>query len=210
MTRGFFLVLALTLVFAPSASAEPLFAVSTDHHGGFTPHLDVWVGDTFDVVVLLDSDGLATQAAEFVLTDLTAIAPGVFQISVTGPPPTFDLDLEDPRGEFIFNFGTCVDPGEEIELVRIRYGIFGLDLPPVDKLMSIRGFGPGDSQPSSFDGDPGVVDCDGNLVAGAMGGQLPPCSWNLGGVQAPGTLVINGQCGTPAATGTMGMIKSRY
>ena len=209
------LFLALTLI-PRTTQAEPLFAVSSDDQGYYSSILDVAIGTQFDVIALLDSDGLSTSATEFYMTDLTLIAPGVFKLNTVliGNPP-IDLSIW-PAGEYVFSFGICADPGQQLELARVRYGTFGGPV-PADTILTIRGLRAGDSMPSSFNGSPGVVDCDGNLVAGSMGGYDAVCSGS--GAYGPrGSLLING---TPGAvypchdpTGfdetSIGMVKCRY
>lgn len=209
MNRFAAIALVIVLMLAAPSAAEPLFAVVTGEPGAYSSFLQVGNGAQFDVVALLDSDGHQTQAVEFYLEDLIVNRRGVFKLNtdLIGIPP---IDLGDrPVGEYVFSYGMCAEAGAEIELVRITYGIFQGDVPG-NTTLSIRGLQEGDSSPSSFDGAPGVIDCDGNLIAGAIGGRPGPCSMSLG--QLPdGTLVFNtAPCQVDAEVASVTTLKTRY
>ena len=168
-------------------------------------------GPQFDLVVRLDPAGQASSAAEFVMTELLVEIPGIFKLSTVKVLNT-PLDLGDnTKGEYILAFGDCIPVGGLVELVRVGYGDFGGALTPnSDFVVSLRGFEAGDSQPSSFNGELGFVDCGDVKYTCALGGTDGGVTGS--GVTFPdGGMVIQGTpLVVPTETGTMGQLKARF
>ena len=111
------------------------------------------------------------------------------------------LDLVGPQFDLIVR----------LELVRVGYGDFGGALAPgSDLVVSLRGFQPGDSQPSSFNGELGFVDCSDVKFPVPMGGTDGGVTGS--GVEFPdGGMVIQGTpLVVPTDAGTMGQLKARF
>jgi hypothetical protein len=165
-------------------------------------------GQTFDLVVSLDPAGNASSGAEFVMTELLIVAPGVFKLA-TDRIFGSQLDLGDNAlGEYIIAFGACA-PAGVVEMVRVNYGTFQGDV-PTDTVITLRGLQPGDSQPSTFDGELGFFDCSDNGFLAQLGGADGGTTGS--GVDFPdGACVING---TPVVVdneaGSMGQLKARF
>lgn len=201
--------LAVALVFGASSALAQTMSIGSGPLGGDPqPWFDIGQGQQFDVVVSLDAGPSATSAAEFVATELLIEAPGVFKLG-TAKINNTPLDLGDNAlGEYILSFSGCVNPGL-IQLVRVTYGTFGGPV-PVDTVLRLRGLQPGDSQPSSFNGQLGYVDCTDVKFTATLGGTD-------GGITGSGVIfpdgggVING---TPLVVdndaGSMGQLKARF
>ena len=204
--------LAVALVFGASSAFAQTMTVS----GGVTGSgvdgqvLDL-VGPQFDLIVRLDPAGEASSAAEFVMTEPLVEVPGIFKLSTVKILNT-PLDLGDnTKGEYILAFGECVPSTGLVELVRVGYGDFGGALAPnSDFVVSLRGFQPGDSKPSSFNGELGFVDCADNKYPVALGGAD-------GGVTGSGVTFPDGgmviqptPLAVPTDAGTMGQLKARF
>ena len=199
---------AVALLALPAlAFAQTLSIGAGPVAGPPTPVFDIGQGAQFDVVVTMNAGG-AAAAAEFVATELLIVAPGVFKLG-TAKINNTPLDLGDNAlGEYILSFSGCVNPGL-IQLVRVTYGTFGGPV-PVDTVLRLRGLQPGDSQPSSFNGQLGYVDCTDVKFTAALGGTD-------GGITGSGIIfpdgggVING---TPLVVdndaGSMGQLKARF
>ena len=171
------------------------------------PVFDIGQGQLFEVVVTMNAGG-AAAAAEFVATELLIVAPGVFKLG-TAKINNTPLDLGDNAlGEYILSFGGC-EAATALELVRVTYGTFSGPV-PVDTVMSLRGFQAGDSQPSSFEGRLGYVDCQDLKFFLQLGGTD-------GGITGSGIRFPDGACvinGTPLVVdneaGSMGQLKGRF
>ena len=199
------------LVATPSI-ADPVFEVMgahTDNPEVLMPIMDVAPGSQFDVVVLLNSEDSPSAAAEFVLTELHLVLPGVFRLATETPAGTpIHLSI-DPPGEYILAFRGCQPASSDFELLRASYGAFGAAIPP-DTVIELRGLLPGDSVVSSFGGHPGIADCEDNRFAGRMGGH--PGGYSDSGVVFPdGSLALNMTMPVvPAETHSWSSLKSRY
>ena len=203
----------LILLSCPSIAFSQTMAVSVDpdRMAGNVPFVqvfDVTVGVSFDVVVWLDSAGSDGQAAELVVTDLVAVVPGVFRLGVVTIADPFDLAFAEP-GEFTLDYRGCVPADGQLELVRVTYGDFSGVIGP-DVLMTVRGFGPGDTKPSSFGGAPGFEDCGGAKFACEMGGTTGGVTGS--GVEfPPGALVLNATpLVVPVLDGSIGQLKAKF
>lgn len=212
MNRLAAVALVAALTYAPPTQAEPLFEVMgsyPDHPDVLLPVMDVGMGTQFDVVVLLNSEDSPSAAVEFVITELLLIAPGVFKLGSSLDHLSPLLWINDWPGEYIIAFGGCMPAGSGLELLRVTYGTFGGPVPP-DTVIELRGFQPGDSFPSAFDGNPGIIDCSDNGFAGRMGGH-PGGHTETGVVFPDGSLGLNlTQPVVPAEAGSWGALKSRY
>ncbi len=163
----------------------------------------------FEIVAVMKTSE-PSSAAEFIMDELMLLVPGVFKLSTTKVNNT-SLDLGDNSvGEYMMDFAGCVGAGT-FEVVRVQYGDFGSAI-GADVVLSIRGFGDGDSQPSGFGGEMGYVDClDGKHV-------LAPEPWDdfdlfdptrLPEVDsADGVVVLNGE--TPVGKSSIGILKAQF
>ena len=182
------LALALVATLVPiTAMAGPSMAIWAGSGGTLVTELTTTTGNPFDVVVTLDSDGHDSAAAEWVMTDLRAEFPGVLALATVKINNTaLDLGLN-AVGEYLMAFGTCEPPGNQVELLRITYADFGGAIGSRSIVLGLRGFESGDSQPSTFSGLPGFVDCRSDKYAAPMGGN-----------SADGALCVN--CYSPPVT----------
>ena len=136
----------------------------------------------FDVFVMLDAGTSDASAAEFVVSELRVLVPGVFQIGEVKINNT-PLDVgNNDVGEYVMSFSGCFGPGL-LELVKKSY--FGTI--PADTVLELRGLQDGDSQPSTFDGELGFIDCANVGFAVSMGGTD-------GGVTGAGVEFPDGSC----------------
>ena len=197
-----------TIAFAQTmaVSADPDGAAGT---GPFTQVFDSPVGVGFDLVVWMDTAGEPSSAAEFVVTELLVATPGVFKlgtIKINNTP----LDLGDnARGEYLLAFGGCEVPSAELLMVRVTYGDFS-GVIGADVVMSLRGLQPGDSQPSTFFGELGFVDCSDQPFVATMGGA--DGGFTGAGVNFPdGGLVLNPTpLVVPTVDNSVGQLKARF
>jgi hypothetical protein len=81
---------------------------------------------------------------------------------------------------------------------------------PSDVVMSVRGFEPGDSAPSSFGGSPGIVDCDDAMVPLEPAGDALITGADV--IVPPGALVLNATpfVVIPNESESITTIKARY
>jgi hypothetical protein len=159
-----------------------------DTGSGLSRTIEPAIGIPFDIVANVD-EVLVMAAAEFVMTDLAMEYPGVFKLATFKVNNT-PLDLGDnARGEYVLAFGSCVR--ENFEAVRVTYLDIG-GFVGSDAVLSLRGFEPGDSQPSSFNGRMGFIDC----VFTGGGKHLfdmttPGLITGSGAYAPPGAMVVN-------------------
>lgn len=189
---------AVALVLATPALASPTMAVWADTGGGLLSDLTIEGDQPFDVVVTLDTDGHDAAAAEWVMTELRLEYPGLFAIAVQKINDTpLDLGVND-IGEYLMAFATCAPSDDRLELLRITYADLGGVVGTKAALVTIRGFQAGDTQPSSFSGQPGFVDCGSQKHAAEMGGN-----------ESGGALCVN--CyRPPERESTMTELKSKF
>ena len=202
--------LAVALVFGVSGAMAQTMSVSANLIGG-TPGqvVDIPQGTQFNMTVSLDPAGEGSSAAEFVMTELLLIAPGVFKLGTVKINNT-PLDLGDnARGEYVLAFQGCVPAGAPVEMVVLTYGTFGGPV-PVDTVIELRGLQPGDSVESTFGGELGLIDCADNGIPAQMGGTE-------GGITGSGVVFPDGSCvlnPTPIAVdnvdGSVGQLKARF
>jgi hypothetical protein len=186
--KSFVVILCLSLTI-PSPAAAQTMALYVDAGGTLTREHDVLPVTPFDVLTTLDSGGHDVSAIEWVQTDLVEEYPGMVRLNATTISCSIDLAIE-PPGEFVlWVCGGCAPASEQLELARLTYMDLAASLGS-DVVMTIRGFGPGDTYPSSFDGSPGFLDCSqAGFTAIMQGGE----AWLTGaGVEVPsGALVLN-------------------
>jgi len=192
-------LLLTALLFPATAGAGATMALWADTGMSLSPELTTRPGVAFTVVVTLDSDGDDAAAAEFVITDIREAFPGVF---ATGTKKIYDtpLDLgQNELGEYMMAFTKCAPPNDRIEMVRITYMDFSGVIGSRSAVLTLRGFQVGDTQPSSFNGSPGFIACDGVTMRYA----------EMGGHANDGALCVN--CFEPPANeGTMTELKSKF
>ena len=180
MNRILLPVLAFLLVATP-ASAQTI-AISGVEGSGLTQQLQTPIGTVFDVAVWIDPAGLGSSAIEFGYTDLREVAAGVVRTNLWTIVPIF-IDPPCLDDECVFGFGQCIAPADPLQIVRFRYIDFGSIGP--DVVLEVRG-----ASPSAFDGAPGFVDCDDNLVPLTPGGTSGGITGS-GAVFANGAMVLN-------------------
>jgi hypothetical protein len=182
-----FFAAALAAITATAANSQTM-SIVVDDQGVHTRAFSSVFGEPFDVVTLLDTGGVSATAAEWVQTELTDPPVGYFRLGTVrlGNP---DCWWCDHPSENVDNFGQCYPGGEPLEVLRITYGNFQ-GTPANDIVLTLRGFQPGDSQPSSIDGHPGFLDCDFEAHPVTLSGGD---AWETGaGVIVPsGALVLN-------------------
>jgi hypothetical protein len=156
MKMSLSVVLLLVLLAGPARAQLPAtVGLFGDTGSGLSRTIDPVPGVPFDVVAYVP-EVLVMAAAEFVMTELAVEYPGVFKLSTRKINDT-TLDLGDnARGEYLMAFGTCVR--QPFEIVRVTYLDVGGFIPS-DVALSLRGFQPGDTRPSTFNGEPGFIDC---------------------------------------------------
>ena len=161
-------------------------ALYLDVGAGAERYAQVNSGATFDLIVMTDTLN-GSAAGEFVLAEVASLFPAVLKLSVTKiNDTTFDMGDNDVGEYYMVYFG-CVPPGPA-EIVRIQYVDMSGVLPS-DLVLDVRGFQPGDSQPSSFGGEPGYLDC--NDVLQPLAGLEPELETGSGAVIPLGGAVIN-------------------
>ena len=204
---AFALVALLALPVA--ASAQFMYVQGAPLGGTAGPVFDIGQGAQFTLEAVLDTGGEGSSAAEFVMTELLIVAPGVFKLGTVKINNT-PLDLGDnARGEYVLAFQGCVAGGGPVTMVTVTYGTFGGPVPP-DTAITLRGLQPGDSVESTFGGELGYIDCSDNGFAVQMGGTD-------GGFTGSGAEFPDGGCminGTPVVVdnevGSVGSLKGRF
>jgi hypothetical protein len=171
------------------------------------PVFDAPSGIQFDVVATLVPGGESSSAAEFVMSELNVINPGIFKLGTAKFNGALDLG-ENSLGEYILAFQGCF-PDASVEMVRVTYGTFG-GVPAADTVLTLRGFQAGDTQPSSFNGELGFIDCSDNGIVATLGGT--DGGFTGADVEFPdGSCVLNA---TPVVVdneaGSMGQLKTRF
>jgi hypothetical protein len=213
MKKIFAATLAVALVFGTTAAFAQTIAVSADPDGvggtgPLTQVFDAPVGVQFDLVVWMDTGGSETNAAEFVMTELRDTAPGILSTATA----LFNNALligDNTAGEYILAFRDCFPANTQMDMLRVTY----LQLSAVisaDEVISVRGFQPGDSELSSFNGEPGFADCSevkhtlvqGGTDGGITGAQVLFPDGSL--VCNPTPLVV------PNVDNSMGQLKARF
>jgi hypothetical protein len=155
LSASIFALALVAGVLAPAQAQDTIAIFFDDPVNGLTRYGNTTPGQPFDVVVVSNIDD-SSCASEFVVTELTIVAPGVFKLATTKVNNT-QLDLGDNSvGEYVLAYGDCVASGPQ-EVVRLQYGEFGGTVGP-DTIMTIRGLQPGDSVPSTFGGEIGYID----------------------------------------------------
>jgi hypothetical protein len=204
---------ALALVaglFLPAQAQDTIAIYFDDPVSGLARYGNTVQGQPFDLVVVTETSQ-SSCAGEFVMTELLVVTPGVFKLSTVKINNT-QLDLGDNAvGEYLMAYAGCVASGPQ-EIVRINYGDFG-GVIGSDVVLQIRGFEPGDSQPSSFNGQMGyITPTDDGIV-------LSPAPWTDGDIidptkdanvdSADGVCVLNAVA-LPNETESVSSLKARF
>ncbi len=120
-------VLALMIFTSTPAHAQDTIALYGDTGSGLSRSINAAL-TPFEVVVLMKPEA-QSSAAEFVMTELILMFPGMFKLSITKVNNTA-IDLGDNSlGEYMLAFGDCVEAGQ-VELVRVQYLDMGGAIPP--------------------------------------------------------------------------------
>jgi len=211
------LLATVFLAFSLPCAADPTLSIWADDDGTLVNMFDVTEAEPFDIVFVLDSDGHGVRALEFVADDLTGLVPGIFKIGSSSSAPVH----LDPVGCGVGARSTC-GPGEvlvvyydchlssdSLELLRWTYGDFS-GVMTSDVVITLRGFGPGDSFPSSIGGEPGFLDCEDVPIAAPMGGSDGGVT-DSGVMWPDGSLILNPCCvPLPVEDSSFAALKSRY
>jgi hypothetical protein len=199
--------IALAIAVTPNLSnAQGTIGLYGDTGSGLFRFIDTGAVQ-FDIIALTDIVE-PSCAIEFIMTELTVLFPGVLKTSTVKVNNT-PLDLGDNAiGEYLLAYMECMDPGP-LEVVRVTY----LDLDGAitlnDVVLSLRGYGPGDSRPSSFNGDMGYIDpLDGKHV-------LTSEPWSEFGMsnttELAGAVVLNPTwLPVPSGVASMSALKARF
>ena len=204
---AFALVALLALPVA--ASAQFMYVQGAPIGGTPGPVFDIGQGAQFNLEVVLDTGGEGSSAAEFVMTELLLVAPGVFKLGTVKINNT-PLDLGDNAvGEYVLAFQGCVAGGAPVTMVTLTYGTFGGPV-PADTAITLRGLQPGDSVESTFGGELGFIDCADNGYPVQMGGTD-------GGITGSGVVFPDGSCvlnptpiAVPTVDGSVGQLKAQF
>lgn len=203
MRRTPILALVLTALSATAAGAQTIAISGGPGPGLYTQQVDVPLASQFDVAIWIDPAGLGSKGIEFGYTNLPTIRPGVIQTNLWTIVPILILP-PCSDGDCVFGFGECIAAANPLELVRITY----IDLNGATGADVVLTVGP--AQLSSFDGSPGFVDCDDNLVPLEPGGT-PGGVTGSGAVFPSGSVVLNP---TPVVVSneapSFGGLKARY
>ena len=200
--------LVAMLALPAAAFGQVMYVEGAPMGGVASPAFDIGQGAQFNLFVVLDA-GTESSAAEFVMTELLLVAPGVFKLGTVKINNT-PLDLGDNAvGEYVLAFQGCVAGGAPVTMVTLTYGTFGGPV-PADTAITLRGLQPGDSVESTFGGELGYIDCSDNGFVVAMGGTD-------GGFTGSGAEFPDGGCminGTPVVVdneaGSVGSLKARF
>lgn len=211
-------IFALALVagaFVPAFAQDTVGIYFDDPVNGLQRWGNTVAGTPFDVVVVTKTSQ-GSAAGEFVMTELTVAAPGVFKLSTV---KIFNTPLElgdNSIGEYLMAYGDCAAAGAQ-EIVRLNYGEFAGTVGP-DTILQIRGFQPGDSQPSTFGGEMGYIDCTPapNGVGYILTGEPWPAGTNIDPTKGPsgvpsgdGVCVINADS-VPNEVDSVSSLKGRF
>lgn len=212
-TKMIALILAAGSLLAGSAQAQDTIGIYADFGEGLAPSVITKPGTPFDVVVVAHTDE-SSAAMEFVMTELIHLYAGVFKLK-TDKINNTPLDLGDNQmGEYLMAYRPCPGPGPT-EMVRIRYydleGEIGENV-----VLQLRGFQPGDSKPSTFDGQPGYVTCESYEARVLTGVEWDDSSgidpMLIPGVESTDGIVVLNPVGISVAGEftSVGAIKSRF
>jgi hypothetical protein len=200
---------ALVASMVVPAEVQDTISLYGDIYGWLSRFITTTSGLPFDIVVVMKT-AESGAGAEFIMTELLSICPGLFKLSTTRVNDTA-LDLGDNSvGEYQIDFSGCVGAGS-VEVVRVQYGDFA-GVIGLNVVLSLRGFVAADSRPSNFNGEMGYIDClDGKHV-------LAPEPWNDFDVLDPtrlpevdsadGVMMLNGDIAT--GDSSIGILKSRF
>ena len=199
--------LVAMLALPAAAFGQVMYVEGAPMGGVASPAFDIGQGAQFNLFVVLDA-GTESSAAEFVMTELLLVAPGVFKLGTVKINNT-PLDLGDNAlGEYVLAFGAC-QPSTAQTLVTLTYGTFGGPV-PADTAITLRGLQPGDTVESTFGGELGFIDCADQGFVAQMGGTD-------GGFTGAGVTFPDGGCminGTPVVVPTddasVGQLKARF
>jgi hypothetical protein len=181
---------------------------------------DVLLGQVFDIVVVLDSDGQDVSTAAF---NLTPLPPGVFTFNAEYPTSSTVNHGDAAAGEYDLELLGCAPPCDQRELVRFQaLDTTGALRSGSNFIMVVSGLG------DSAD-DPVFRSCDGVEHAAPMGGadggivapgvEFPDGSLILSPtpISRPGRLHappcdLRSQClqAVPVSTGSMATLKARF
>lgn len=211
-TKMIALILAAGSLLAGSAQAQDTIGIYADFGEGLAPSVITKPGTPFDVVIVTTTDK-PSCASEFVMTELIHLYAGVFKLQ-TDKINNTPLDLGDNQmGEYLLAYMGCVEEGAQ-EVIRIRYydvdGELGNNV-----VLQLRGLQPGDTMPSTFDGQMGYVsdDEDARVLTGEpwdMASGLDPTL--IPGVESTNGMMVLNPAGISVAGefSSVSTLKSRF
>ena len=211
LSASIFALALVAGVFAPAQAQDTIALFFDDGLGGGVSRFGETSTTPFNIVVITETDE-NSSAAEFVISDLRVLFPGVFALSTTKINNT-QLDLGDNTvGEYVMAHTGCV-PGGAAEIVRVQYGDFGGAITN-DVILQIRGLQPGDSVESTFGGDMGYIDCvdTGHLLTGTPwpgGTNIDPTKGPNGVASGDGVCVLNALT-VPTESESVSSLKARF
>ena len=207
---GIILWIGLAMVTAGTAPAraQDTIALYGDVYGWLSRLMQT-SSNPFEIVAVMKAAN-PSSAAEFVMDDLVVLFPGVFKLSTVKVNNTPLDEGDNSVGEYAMVFDGCVGAGA-VEVLRVQYGDFGSVI-SADVVLSMRGLQPGDSQPSSFGGDMGYVDCVDakHALAGEPWADFDiyDPTWRPDIDSADGVLVLNPEVAVRKSS--IGMLKALY
>lgn len=191
-------VLAALLIIASNANPQLTLGayfdgdVSDPTNPLETGGVHVVEGQQFELVIVLDNIPPGFNAFEYKHTELSVIAPGVFNLNYAGW--CGGADLGDVPGEHICGIGFCNWIDTRIEIERITYGVYGGAMTD-NTVVQLTGTSPSSFGPTAdqhdYSNPPGISICGGELVPASM---ATPGFWVMSDPPTwvpPGGLVIN-------------------
>jgi hypothetical protein len=211
LSASIFALALVAGVFAPAQAQDTIGIFFDDGVGGGLSRFGTTGAAPFNIAVFTATDE-PSSAAEFVITELRVLFPGVFALATTKINNT-PLDLgKNEVGEYLMAYAGCV-PAGVAEIVRVQYGDFS-GLIGNDVILQIRGFQPGDSQGSTFGGEMGYIDC--NDTGHLLSPEPWPSDTNIDPTKGPngvasgdGVCVLNADT-VPNELDSVSSLKARF
>ena len=211
LSASIFALALVAGVFAPAQAQDTIAIHFDDGLGGGVQRFGNTGATPFNIVVITETSE-NSSAAEFVISELRVLFPGVFALATTKINNT-PLDLgNNAIGEYVLAYTGCV-PSGVAEIVRIQYGDFS-GLITNDVILQIRGLQPGDSVESTFGGEMGYIDCvdQGRTLSPApwpSGTNIDPTKGPSGVPSGDGVCVLNADT-VPNESDSVSSLKARF
>jgi hypothetical protein len=197
-------ILAILILFAVPAAAQPALSLWVDDNGTLVDDYDIQISVIFDVVVMLDSGLQEVSLVDWGMTNLSSAAPGLFNMGKSSTIGSCGFIPEACfEGSYTLFVDGCHPGGSSIEVMRISFGDFsgavGRDI--------VATIGGNPSTPIAS--SPGFVDCSDAVFAAPMDGPSGG-ETSSGVVWPPGGIILNPTRPLPVESLTVSMLKSRY